>query len=278
MTQMEVNPNDELWRSMLTGEGPFLESRRKNRRLPGKPKCKACLVPLGGAMGRVMRVLRGLEPSRKNPNFCNVCERFVRTHPGAAEIELSLLFADVRGSTTMAERMGAAEFGRLLNRFYDAASRVVIDTDGLIDKLVGDEIVAIYIPAYGPDHARSAVLAARDILLATGHGDASGPWIPVGAGVHTGTALMGAVGGADVGDFTALGDAVNVTARLSSSAPAAEVLITDDAYAASGLDLGELERRRLALKGREAPVDVRVLRVGPMAGEEAVEHAAAAAK
>ena len=64
---MEVNPNDELWRSMLTGEGPFLEGRRKNRHLPGKPKCKACLVPLGGAMGRVMRVLRGLEPSRKNP-------------------------------------------------------------------------------------------------------------------------------------------------------------------------------------------------------------------
>jgi adenylate cyclase len=83
----------------------------------------------------------------------------------------------------------------------------------------------------------------------------------VGAGVHTGTAYVGAVGSQEVADFTALGDAVNVTARLSSAAAAGEILISEEAYAASGLDLGELETRRLELKGRGVPVDVRVLRV-----------------
>jgi adenylate cyclase len=170
----------------------------------------------------------------------------VRAHPGGAEVEISMLFADVRGSTTLAEQMRPIEFSRLMNRFYDRANRVVIDSDG---------VVALYVPAVGPDHARKAVEAAADLLRATAD------LVPVGAGVHTGIAYVGAVGSdSTVADFTALGDSVNVTARLASLADAGEVLITEAAHTASGSDLGALNRRELSLRGREAPLAVRVLR------------------
>lgn len=238
--------------------------RRRNRRLPGSPRCKTCLHPLGGALAPVLRVVTRRTRSAMNPNYCNLCEEFVRTHPGGAEIELSLLFADVRGSTALAEAMTPRDFGRLMNRFYVAANRVLIDSDALIDKLVGDEVIGLYLPVLGPGHPAKAIHAARDLLVATGHGDPEGPSLPVGAGVHTGTAYVGAVGSdGTVTDFTALGDAVNVTARLAGLAAVGEALLSAEAYAASGLGLGDLEERRLELKGRSTPVDVRVLRIEP---------------
>lgn len=203
----------------------------------------------------MVRIVLKRRPSAKNPNYCDVCETFVRTHPGGAEVEISMLFADVRGSTTIAEQMRPAEFGRLMNRFFDCANRVIIDSDGVVDKLVGDEVVALYVPAVGADHARKAVDAAGKLLRATAD------FVPVGAGVHTGIAYVGAVGSdSTVVDFSALGDAVNITARLASLAGAGEVLISEAAHTASGSELGGLERRDLSLKGREAPLAVRVLR------------------
>jgi adenylate cyclase len=204
----------------------------------------------------MVRLVLERRPSAKNPNYCDVCETFVRTHPGGAEVEISMLFADVRGSTTLAEQMRPTEFSRLMNRFFDCANRVVIDSDGVVDKLVGDEVVALYVPAAGPDHARKAVEAAGDLLRATAD------LVPVGAGVHTGVAYVGAVGSdSTVADFTALGDAVNVTARLASLAGAREALISEAAHSASGSDLDDLDRRELELKGRGAPLSVKVLRL-----------------
>jgi adenylate cyclase len=261
----EPAANETIWRELLTGEGSgFERGRRRNRRVPGSPRCKSCLIPLSGPVSRVLNLFSDLGPSAMNPNFCNKCETFVRRYPGGAEIELTLLFADIRGSTSLAERTSAGEFRELLNRFYDAANRVLIDSDGLVDKLVGDEVIGLYLPAIGSDHPRKAALAARDLLLATGHGDPGGPWVPVGAGVHTGTAYVGAVGSqATVADFTALGDAVNVTARLASMAAAGEVLISEPAYGPARDDLGDLDVRQLEVKGRDAPIDVRVLHVTP---------------
>jgi adenylate cyclase len=250
-----VTDNEQLWRAIVTGDaGVMRRERRRHRRIPGSPRCKTCLVPFGGPAAPIVRLVLKRRPSTKNPNYCDLCERFVRTHPGGAEVEISMLFADVRGSTTLAEQMRPAEFSRLMNRFFDRANRVVIDSDGLVDKLVGDEVVALYVPAVGPDHARKAVAAARDLLRATAD------LVPVGVGVHTGVAYVGAVGSGSVADFTALGDAVNVTARLASVANAGEALISEATYAASGPDDRELERRELSVKGRDAPLAVRVLR------------------
>src|SRR5687768_13283576 len=191
---------------------------------------------------------------------------FANRYPGGAEIEISMLFVDVRGSTGLAERMSAADFGRLMNRFYGAATDVLIRTNAVIDKLVGDEVIGLYLPIFtGADHARPAVLAAEELLTTTGHADAAGPWLSVGVGVHTGVAFVGTVGGAEgsVSDITALGDNVNITARLASLAGPGEALISESAYTAGGAHLGELERRSLELKGKSEPVSVRVLRVGP---------------
>ncbi len=189
---------------------------------------------------------------------------FCQRYPGGAEIELTLLFADLRGSTAMAERMPPAEFARTMNQFYVSATDVLVRTDAYIDKLVADEVVGLYFPLFaGRAHARKAVEAARELLYATGYGDPGGRVFPVGIGVHTGTAYLGTVAGAEgtVTDIAALGHDVNITARLSSMAAAGEVLISEAACLASGLDMDHLDRRQLELKGRAEPIDVRVVRI-----------------
>src|SRR5438093_3511206 len=141
-----------------------------------------------------------------------------------------MLFVDVRGSTRMAERMSAAEFSRLISRFYKVTTDVLIRTDAFIDKLVGDEVIGLYLPIFtGPNHAGAAIRAAQELLRVTGQPDRSGAWLPIGIGVHTGTAYVGVVSGAEgtVPDVTALGDCVNVTARLASSAGPGEALVSE---------------------------------------------------
>ena len=189
---------------------------------------------------------------------------FTKRYPGGTELEISMLFVDVRGSTDLAERMTATDFAQLMNRFYEAATDVLIRTDAVIDKLVGDEVMALYVPLFtGPNHARPAVHAAQELLRATGHGEKQGPWLPVGVGVHTGVAFVGTVMGAEgsVDDITALGDNVNVAARLASMAAPGEALISEAACACADVNLGEVDQRKLELKGRSEPILARVLRV-----------------
>jgi adenylate cyclase len=189
---------------------------------------------------------------------------FANKYPGGTELEISMLFVDVRGSTALAEQMTAGDFGQLMNRFYKVATDVLIRTDAIIDKFVGDQVIGLYLPIFtGPDHARPALVAARELLVATGHTHEEGPWLPIGIGVHTGPVFVGTVSGSEdsVTDITALGDNVNVTARLASLAAPGEALISEIAYAACGADLGDLEPRQLDLKGRSEPVPARVLRV-----------------
>lgn len=188
---------------------------------------------------------------------------FAQRCPGGAEVEISMLFADVRNSSRLAESMSATEFSRLMNRFYKAATDVLIESDAVIDKLVGDAVIGFYLPLFtGPNHARPAVLAARRLLEVAGHGSDAGAWIEIGVGVHAGTAFVGTVEGASgtVSDITALGDNVNVGARLASLARPGEILVSEAALAAGGFDLRNLELRRLDLKGRSEPIHVRVIR------------------
>jgi adenylate cyclase len=150
-----------------------------------------------------------------------------------------------------------------MNRFYKAATNVLIQTDAFIDKLIGDEVMGLYLPVFtGPNHAGAAVRAAQELLRVTGRGDTGGAWLPVGVGVHTGIAYFGPVSGAEgsVTDVTALGDNVNIAARLASQAGSGEALISEAAFATAGLNLGDLEKRQLELKGKSQPINVRVLR------------------
>ena len=208
-----------------------------------------------------MRAL-GKFPSSKNPNMCTTCFRFMEANHGGAEIDCSLLFADIRGSTTLAEGMSATAFRLLLDRFYAVASATVFSHDGSVDKFVGDELVALYFPLLsGPNHMGRAIDTAKALLVATGHEDPAGPWVPLGAGVHTGRAWVGAIGDDAHTELTAVGDTVNTTARLAAAAGAGEILVSTEAARAAGLD-GDLQRRTLDLKGKSAPFEVVVLAVG----------------
>ena len=206
----------------------------------------------------------GKRQSTMNPNMCNVCEIWSAANIGGAEVEMSMLFADVRGSTTLAEGMSPAEFSQIISRFYKVSTNTLVRADALIDKLIGDEVAAFFVRGVaGPQFARRAVEAAQDLLRATGHGSKDGPWLPVGAGVHTGIAFMGSVGSSDgMVDITALGDAVNTAARLASQAAAGEVVVSKATMQAAGMDTDGLEQRKLELNGRSEPVDVSIFKLG----------------
>ena len=255
--------DEAYWQDFLTrGSGAEHYGRLVLKRIPTDPRCRLCAAPFAGVGAPVMRLI-GKQPSNANPHMCNACFANLQRHRGGAEIDASLLFADIRGSTTLAESMSPGAFRDLLDRFYTTAIKVVFDHDGAIDKFVGDELVAMFFPLLsGERHAERAVEAAQALLRATGHADPAGPWLPVGAGVNSGRVWFGAVGDGDHIELTALGDRVNVTARLASAAQAGEVLVTTEAASAAGLD-PTLERRSLELKGKTEATEVVTLRVVP---------------
>jgi adenylate cyclase len=200
---------------------------------------------------------KGRWPS--NPRYCRGCFKTLYERHEGAEIECSLLFADIRGSTGLAEGMPARDYRLLLDRFYATAAEVLIEHEAVVDKFVGDEVIGIFVPVLtGGEHARQALDSAMELLQATGQGS-DAPWIPIGIGVNTGIAYVGAVGTAEHVEFTALGDAVNVTARLASAAGPGELLVTDATVDGIGLDLTSVEHRELELRGKSAPTRVAVL-------------------
>lgn len=252
-----------FWRTYLT-TGEFEKERRQRqlfRMLPGSPRCKNCYAPFRGTGSIIVKAVYGKEPSNLNPQLCNICEQFAQQYQGGAEIELSLLFADVRGSTKLAETMNPTQYSQLINRFYKAATRVMVTSDALIDKIIGDQVAGMYVPGFaGQQHARRAIDAAQNILRITGHQDAAGPWIELGVGVHTGTAFVGALGSEEgTSDITVLGDTANIAARLSTAARVGEILVSEPAFKAAGIQFGGLEKRTLTLKGRSETMLVWVL-------------------
>jgi adenylate cyclase len=260
---LKVKTVDEMWYKLLTeGNVRWRQGRHVFGMLPSNPRCANCHRPFAGIGGAFLRVIQGTHRSDKNPRFCSGCHSFTTQFPGGAEIELTMLFVDVRGSTTLAEKMNDAEFSRLMNRFYEATINVLVQADAFIDKLVGDEVTALFIPGFaGQEHARKAVETGQALLRVTGYEDPDGPWVPIGVGIHTGTAWVGSIVGASgaASDFTALGDNVNIAARLASKAGAGEVLASEATCDAALLETRGLERRELELKGKSELVSVRVL-------------------
>jgi adenylate cyclase len=249
-----ADPGEE-WRALLTGEHEGVRRlRRAFTRLPSPPRCKMCHAPFRGIGGIVLKPVFG--PWERNAQLCKNCMRaLMKRGVGGAEVELSLLFADIRGSTALGERLHPAEFSAVLSAFYQLAAAAIVANEGVVDKFVGDEAIGLFIPGFsGGDHAAKAVAAGRAILEAAGRSTASPMGaIPVGAGVHTGIAFVGSLGSSEqISDFTALGDPVNTTARLASLAAAGELLVSVAASERAGLDATDLERRTVDVRGREA--------------------------
>ena len=257
---MAVNKDnvEQMWRDWFMTDGFAVEKRlyRVFRILPHDPRCKLCHVPFEGIGGLVAGVLYGRRQSTLNPLFCSVCEDFARKFPGGAEVEMSMLFADVRGSTSLSEQMTPLEFQKLINRFFVGTTKLISQEYGLVEKLAGDAVAAFWGAGFaGKEYVARTVYTAQKIQKIMVEQQ-----IPVGIGVHAGRAFFGAMGEANgVINISAIGEEVNTAARLASKAMAGEIIISERALAQAGIDGGGLETRRLELKGISEPMSVRVM-------------------
>jgi adenylate cyclase len=234
-------------------------TRRLLRALPHEPRCKFCHAPFQGS-GSVLARVAGYRPSRKNPNLCDVC--IEKGPQGGFETEAGVLFADVRGFTAFSETRSPSEVAETMDRFYSAATEVLVAREAVIDKIVGDEVMALFWPLLMHGHARTAmVAAAEELQRAVGQGSPEGAWLPVGVGIDFGPLHLGNVGPAGMEDFTALGDVVNTAARLQGEAKGGEIVLSGRVYEAvrNGRRARPIE---LELKGKAEPVLAYVIEVG----------------
>jgi adenylate cyclase len=253
-----VDP-ETAWADWFTTSAFSVDKRLRRifRILPHDPRCKFCNAPFQGIGGVIVRVLYGKQRSALNPNFCNMCDQASRAFPGGAEVEMSMLFIDVRGSTALSEKMSTTEFSQLINRFYTLSTRVITEEDGLVEKLAGDSVAAFWGTGFaGPDYVERTMKVAQNLLHVMERQN-----IPVGIGVHAGKAYFGAMGTADgLTNISAIGEEVNTAARLASKAAAGEIIVSEGALQAAGIDESRLESRTLELKGISEPMPVRVMR------------------
>jgi adenylate cyclase len=224
--------------------------RRLNRAIPHGPRCKLCMCPFAG----VGRILPGpnFSPSRKNPNFCKRC--FEQAPIGCREMEIGVLFADVRGYTALSESRPTAEITELMNRFYELAADVLMRHDAVIDKLIGDEVMALFIPSWTPAATSHMVHAAEELLRGVGSGSDTAAWLPLAIGMDYGLASVGNVGSGEVKDFTAIGDVVNTASRLQAWAEGGQLVMSERVKATLEGPSPEAEAVELALKGKAEPV------------------------
>jgi adenylate cyclase len=245
------------WQGILKGESAQAFGRRLGRRLfslvPAPMRCKFCNAPFRGAYAGGFRLV-GYTPSRKNPNICERC--IERAPEGGALVPVSVLFADVRGYTAIAEQLSSVETTALLHRFYQAASSALLAHDAILGQIAGDEVMAIFVPGLAGSHfPRQAVQAAGALLRGIGYGTTAGSWLEVGVGICTGEEYVGNVGGGGFKDFTAIGDVTNTAARLQASAGGGEVLMCATTYEAVAGAYPTAEPRSLQLKGKRSTVE-----------------------
>jgi adenylate cyclase len=261
----------KIWYSYLTkGElpegvdAPWWTSKKYRKfflRLPANPRCASCYYPFEGVGGSMMRSFFGVKPSRMNPHFCNMCEQFAQDYQGGAEVELTILFADIRGSTRLAESMNPTQFSQLINRFYNTTTSILFQHDAMVEKIAGDAISAFFTRGFsGDQHASVAVETAKQILTATGHHAEAEPWAPLGIGIHTGMAYVGSVrSDSGTNEVAVLGDTANIGARLCSLARTGEIYMSKATAMAARLDSAGIQKREVNLKGRSEPVEAWII-------------------
>ena len=259
----DFNP---FWHAMLSGEHPMLRRGRRMLRLlspTAHDRCRLCFAGFDGFTAPAMRVM-GRAPWRRNPHFCEKCESVLAQERGGTELDIGVLYADVRGSTQIAANMRPTEFAALMQRFFQIATTVFLRSDAVVDKMVGDEVIGIYLPGLtGSDYRQRAVAAGLALLRATGHADPRGPWLSIGVGVHAGTTFVGSIG-VEGGNyqFAALGDTMNFGARLFGVAKAGEMIVSETVWKDVSDELSA-EPRSLELKGYSEPVKAYVARLTP---------------
>lgn len=203
--------------------------------------CKGCWqqmrmpVPLRGPLSAPFRLV-GIRPSRMNPNTCTICETMFTRVMKARSISLdaTIMFADLRGYSALSQRLGTEQTTLLLDTFYDICSAAIWRYDGLLNKALGDAVMAVFnFPIHRSDHARAALAAAREIQRVCGErrDDLCASMglqldFGVGIGIDTGQTNFGEFGHANR-DVTAVGTVVNRASRAQGVAPAGGIMVTD---------------------------------------------------
>jgi adenylate cyclase len=246
---------DARWSAILRGDASATLGPRLGRRVfalfPGRPRCKFCNAPYGGPGTLLFRLL-GYRPSQKTPHVCSRCLEWAPE--GGAIVPLTILFADVRGYTTLTESLPPDVVPTLLNKFYDVASRVLLKHEAVLGQIAGDQVMGLFVPGLsGRDYPRKAVAAAGELLGAVGYRTSGGPWLDIGVGIATGEEFCGNVGGGGFKDFTAVGEVTNTAARLTARATVGEVVV-DAATRASAMEFFFNAGDIVTLKGMSSPV------------------------
>jgi adenylate cyclase len=164
-----------------------------------------------------------------------------------------VLFADVRGYTSITEGLTPIEVTALMNRFYETASAALLRHDALLGQVEGDNVMALFLPGFaGEEYRRRAIEGALSLLDGVGAGSDLG--FEIGVGIASGEEFVGNVGGGGYKDFTALGDVTNTAARLTAKAAAGEVVVDAPTFELAGAPCRAAECVELELKGKSAPV------------------------
>jgi adenylate cyclase len=220
--------------------------------MPRSPRCGVCGAPFAG-VGRWLAGPLGYRPSRKNPTVCATCVELAP--PGGMTMPAGVLFADLRGFTARFDEGDPEEASKVLRRFYRCAEDVLFPR-AVIDKLIGDEVMALYLPTLKRDFGREEVPAlmlehARGLLRAVGYGSGEQPFVDMGIGLDFGEAFVGNIGQRALYDFTAVGDVVNTASRMQAQAAGGEIMLSE--RVASGLPDQVGTRVELVLKGKSRP-------------------------
>ena len=230
--------------------------------------CKGCWqqmhlpVPLRGVASVPFRAF-GIRPSRMNPNTCTICEMMFTKVMKARQVEIdaTILFADLRGYTGLSQSQSQGAISALLDAFYDECAEAIWEGDGIVNKTMGDAVMAVFnFPIHRDDHAIQAVRAARAIqerwrarreLMSKSMG-AEGETVGVGVGIDSGKVNFGEFGHAHQ-DLTAIGTVVNLASRAQSAAAADEILVTSSVYERARSELERSQARDYQLKGLAEP-------------------------
>jgi adenylate cyclase len=222
-------------------------------------------VPLRGVISAPFRAF-GVRPSRMNPNTCTICELMFTKVMRARKITIdaTIMFADLRGYTSLSQSQSPDAVSGLLDAFYDECASAIWEHEGLLNKTIGDAVMAVFnFPLKREQHARNAVLAARDIqknwrevrtTLARAHGLTASE-LGIGIGIHTGDLSFGEFGRSHR-DLTAIGTVVNTASRAQSVAEADQILVTKAVFDRAQPDLKDSPSKPFLLKGFDAPIEL----------------------
>jgi adenylate cyclase len=237
--------------------------------------CRGCWdqmsvpIPIRGPLAVPFRIV-GITQSKMSPNICTICERAFRQVKKGRHVAaiVSIVFADIRGYTQLSERLDPIELSNIVSAFQGTCAQAIWAHDGIVNKQMGDGLMAIFnFPIKIERHAEAAVAAALDIqrrckaalaALASRPDAAVAGLLGIGVGVHTGQVEIGEFSTVR-SDFTAIGATVNLAARLGSQATAGEILVSAESAALAPDLAARTATRALALKGIEQPVLAHVL-------------------